>query len=351
MERKRRFEAKGHVSDSDSDVCASPSPVLEIVKSGASLILYSVTSIATVFLNRRLFTRHFRHPLVVTWIQQLITLGLLEVFALSTVIVGPLSRKPRRLSLTAQYRLMDVRLTPKRLVPLCFPALSFMGMIVFSNLCLKYAPVSTYQVARSTTIVFNLMLSSWLVAEPLTTSSVIACLITGCGFLIGTLDPSTLSWKSCMTGVLGSFFQALHSVSLKAVYKAENHVTQAQVLYGVAFISSVFCLPVLWITGELRFVKLLWPFGGNDPSVLGYAMLSGLSGVFVTVSASLAVRLTSPVTYCITGYAKAAAQSFGGLFFLQERYSAASLTGITATLLGCSFYSWSKLTPNTRTKA
>jgi GDP-fucose transporter C1 len=38
-------------------------------------------------------------------------------------------------------------------------SLVFVGMVTFNNLCLKYVEVSFYNVARSLTIVFNVMLS------------------------------------------------------------------------------------------------------------------------------------------------------------------------------------------------
>lgn len=38
-------------------------------------------------------------------------------------------------------------------------SLVFVGMVTFNNLCLKHVEVSFYNVARSLTIVFNVMLS------------------------------------------------------------------------------------------------------------------------------------------------------------------------------------------------
>jgi hypothetical protein len=41
----------------------------------------------------------------------------------------------------------------------------FVGMIAFNNLCLQYVEVSFYTVARSLTIVFNVILSYWMLGE------------------------------------------------------------------------------------------------------------------------------------------------------------------------------------------
>lgn len=247
--------------------------VIELGKSGLSLVLYSATSVATVFLNRRLFTRQFKHPLLVTWIQQLMLLAVFELFSLAQIFIKLFFGKTESL-LSSHSPSRKTRCAAKVLKLLFLPALSFMGMVVFSNLCLQHAPVSTYQVARSTTIMFNLILSLLLVSEPLSMLSVFACFITGCGFLIGTLDPSTLSWKSCMTGILGSFFQALHSVCLKSAYTHKTAANHAQVLYGIALINSVAFLPFLWFTGELWSGKLLWPFKTDTLAIFGYVMLS-----------------------------------------------------------------------------
>eukprot|EP01069_Polyplicarium_translucidae_P000274 Polyplicarium_translucidae@DN1156_c0_g1_i1.p1 len=75
-----------------------------------------------------------------------------------------------------------------------FPlAASYIAMVCFNNLCLKYVLISTYQVARSSTILFNIVLTYYVLKTAVTKMEVLACAVVCSGVVVGSLDPSTLS--------------------------------------------------------------------------------------------------------------------------------------------------------------
>ena len=63
--------------------------------------------------------------------------------------------------------------------------LVFLGMIVFNNLCLKYVEVSFYQVARSLTIVFNVIFTYFLLNKSTSRNAIICCAVITLGYLLG----------------------------------------------------------------------------------------------------------------------------------------------------------------------
>lgn len=128
-------------------------------------------------------------------------------------------------------------------------SLVFVGMVTFNNLCLKYVEVSFYNVARSLTIVFNVMLSfailrcvdgiAWLMPCPAlpcslspfpppqkimaTTSTTVSTPTLAClslvilGFWAGADGEVNFSLVGTISGVVASLFVSLNSIYTKKV--------------------------------------------------------------------------------------------------------------------------------------
>lgn len=217
-----------------------------LMTSGLALISYAATSVATVFVNRRLFSSMFQYPLLVSWIAQ--TFGVLVFEALFLLrfisssnilwissVVGLFSSKesgspfnknvktrtkfrhtnsphttfPPNCSQQSDIGLSRIPLsltTALHLLPL---STSFVLMLISTNYCLKFVSISTYQVARSLTLVFNLIFSYLWVDAIISVHAVIAVAITTLGFAIGTMDRAILTMNGVVTGALGSLFQVL----------------------------------------------------------------------------------------------------------------------------------------------
>ena len=59
-------------------------------------------------------------------------------------------------------------------------------MITFNNLCLKWVEVSFYNVARSLTIVFNVVLSFLILSSPSSSKTLMTLGVVVMGFFVGT---------------------------------------------------------------------------------------------------------------------------------------------------------------------
>lgn len=133
--------------------------------------LYWVTSISMVFLNKYLLdspSLQLDTPIFVTFYQCLVTTLLCKSLSiLAACCPGVMDFPPLRL---------DLRVA-RSVLPL---SVVFIGMITFNNLCLKYVGVAFYNVGRSLTTVFNVLLSYLLLKQ---TTSFYALLT--CGVIIG----------------------------------------------------------------------------------------------------------------------------------------------------------------------
>ncbi|PHJ23893.1 gdp-fucose transporter [Cystoisospora suis] len=322
--RRLQFSLKS----SASSVCLSSSPDgsgLRISKSTVCCIcaclVYSVASLATVFLNRKLLTDLFPYPLTLSCFQEIVGVFVylilssvgtaaatasaslshypsssplsreLDVeeednkenpcsssFCSSSSSSSPLSaaffRKKReekreilqkqpssllRRTLTASLRSpaacslstffphveLSVRIL-RRVLPL---SLAFVGMVGFSNTCLKHVQVSTYQVARALTLLFNMLLQRLLLNIRISLGAGLSCGVVCLGFIIGALDESTLSLSGALTGSVASLFQAVYTVHIRSTLDALGGVQAAAMFYNMVNASLLFP-PLIWLSGE-----------------------------------------------------------------------------------------------------
>ena len=145
--------------------------VLRALQIALVVSLYWVTTISMVFLNKYLLDSSYlqlESPIVLTFYQCLVTTLLCK--GLSTLAAC----FPGALDFPSLY--LDLRVA-RSVLPL---SVVFIGMITFNNLCLKYVGVAFYNVGRSLTTVFNVLLSYLLLKH---TTSFYALLT--CGIIIG----------------------------------------------------------------------------------------------------------------------------------------------------------------------
>lgn len=104
--------------------------------------------------------------------------------------------------------------TAKRVFPL---SLVFVGMITFNNLCLKWVEVSFYNVARSLTIVFNVVFSQILLGSTSSPKTLGCLAIVIGGFFMGSKGELNFSLIGTVAGVASSLFVSLNSIFTKKV--------------------------------------------------------------------------------------------------------------------------------------
>ncbi len=102
---------------------------------------------------------------------------------------------------------------PKVMVSVAPLSLMFLGMISFNNLCLKFVTVPFYNVARSLTIVTNVIFTYLLMGERTSLKVCATLAIVILGFYIGIEGELDFSLLGTVFGVASSCF-----VSLNAIY-------------------------------------------------------------------------------------------------------------------------------------
>lgn len=183
---------------------------------------YFIISLLMVFLNKELFNRDDVHnALFVTWFQVLIS-AVLTVFLSYFAIAFPEGSTMRTLFPPISPSLpIFCRALPLGAV--------FALLLVLNNACLLFVHVSFYQVARSWTIIFNIILSKTVFSTPISTFQIVCAAIVVLGYTIacdGELSIPLLfeqivsTYKNCVLTHVSTVFSCIWSfipVSVSAI--------------------------------------------------------------------------------------------------------------------------------------
>jgi len=217
----------------------------------------------------------------------------------------------------------------------------FVGMITFNNLCLKWVEVSFYNVARSLTIVFNVIFS-YVMLGIFSSNRTLLCLgIVIGGFFVGSAGELNFSVYGSVAGILSSMFVCMNSIYTKKILPVveDNHwrLTFYNNVNAVIMFTPLIVLFESPVLVESMGNKLLSPLFWTAMLIAGFF---GFSMGIVTV---LQIKATSPLTHNISGTAKAAAQSGMAFFIWKNEPTLKGILGIVFVLGGSLLYTFVKM--------
>lgn len=322
----------GTSDPSGEDEASQEKPfVLRALQIALVVSLYWVTSISMVFLNKYLLdspSLQLDTPIFVTFYQCLVTALLCKgLSTLATCWPGAVDFPTLHL---------DLRVA-RSILPL---SVVFIGMITFNNLCLKYVGVAFYNVGRSLTTVFNVLLSYLLLKQTTSFYALLTCGTIIGGFWLGVDQEGaegTLSWTGTVFGVLASLCVSLNAIYTKKVLPAVDGSIWRLTFYNNVNACILF-LPLLLLLGELRALHhfpLL-----TSAHFWGMMTLGGLFGFAIGYVTGLQIKFTSPLTHNVSGTAKACAQTVLAVLYYEDTKSFLWWASNMMVLGGSFAYTW-----------
>ena len=217
-------------------------------------------------------------------------------------------------------------------------ALIFVGMITFNNLALKYVEVSFYNVARSLTIVFNVVLTYYMLGETTSAQTLGTLGVVIVGFFMGSAGEVHFSFIGAAFGLFSSLFVALNGIFTKTGMKIVDGNSWRLQFYNNLNASFLF-LPLIVLSGELTTisanVRLFF-----SPYFWFVMVLGGVFGFLIGIVTILQISVTSPLTHNISGTAKACVQTILALYIWGNPTTAANLLGTALVLFGSAAYTY-----------
>ncbi|XP_070558142.1 GDP-fucose transporter 1-like [Ptychodera flava] len=281
----------------------------QYVKIAAIVSLYWIVSISMVFINKYLLSSpdlKLDAPLFVTMFQCFVTVVLCVLLGISGSWFKAFSNFPK------------VRFDPKvsrEVLPL---SVVFVGMITFNNLCLKYVGVSFYNVGRSLSTVFNVILSYAVLKQTTSVKAIICCCVIISGFILGVDqegNTGVLSYMGVVYGILASLCVSLNAILTKKVLPAvDGSIGKLQYYNNIN--ACILFLPLLFLTGEFTVLLNFEKIGAT--AFWTVMTISGLMGFSIGYVTGLQIQYTSPLTHNISGTAKACAQTIIAVVYYSE---------------------------------
>lgn len=312
-------------TDSDIDKPQQPSLLEQKSKVVSAVAFYWTVSLTLVFLNKRLFSStSFDAPLFISWTQFVVTVGCCWVLSALSERHSSQSFFPR-----FEYN-AGIAL---RVLPL---TLCFCGMILCNNLCLKYVDVAFYQVARSLTIIFNILVGGVLHGRWASWRSVSCCVIVVAGYLLGCDNQFQVNFTGICFGVGSSMFLAIYSLNVKRFLAVVGNSSDR--LLMVNNMNASLLMPVLFfLRGETAELATTNAF--QSISFWFVLLGGGIVGFLINFASFFQIKHTSALTHNVSGTCKAGVQTLIAILFLGETVDVQGALGIALTLGGSFAYS------------
>lgn len=301
---------------------------------------YWFVSISMVYLNKILMSSDsvsIPAPLFITWYQCVVTILVCWVAGkvgeamqkrgelLPTTESGEFdANKGHRKSFFSQFPKAQYNMeVGKKILPL---SLIFVGMISFNNLCLKYVEVSFYNVARSLTIVFNVVLSRIILGSPSSVKTLFCLSIVILGFFLGAKGEANFTMIGTMFGICSSLFVSLNSIFTKKVLPAVDNDHWKLTFYNNVNAVILFLPLMAYYEAE----AILAAFGKQFVSTSFWAAMSvaGVMGFSIGIVTVLQIKATSPLSHNISGTAKAAFQSMLAFYIWKNPATVMGVAGM-----------------------
>jgi solute carrier family 35 (GDP-fucose transporter), member C1 len=155
-------------------------------------------------------------PLFVTWFQCLFTFVV-------CIVLGNIYNSSDFPRIRPNYQ-QAIAVLPLSLV--------FVGMITFNNICLQYVAVSFYNVARSLSIVFNVLFTYLLLGKETSLLTGSCLLVVIVGFILGIDGEVDFSLIGTLCGVLSSVFVSLNSIYTSKILPKVNNEKSLLLFYN-----------------------------------------------------------------------------------------------------------------------
>lgn len=211
----------------------------------------------------------------------------------------------------------------------------FTAMIVCNNLCLKYVEVSFYQVARSLTIIFNVVFDFVVLGQVTSPPAMACCAMVVSGFVLGNQQEVRWSLMGVVFGVTSSFFVAMNAIYVKKKFALVDNNPWKITLYN-NFNAMFLFLPLIVFSGEIPLL-----LASPVTQTLKYWVLiviGGLLGVCISFASAAQIKFTSPLTHNVSATAKSGAQTIIAVMVYRNPITTLGAMSVLIVLAGSLSY-------------
>ena len=286
----------------------------QLGKTVFAVSFYMIVSVTLVFLNRLVLSdpKDKAGALFTSWYQFVVTYVIIILISFFGQNVPLLNIFPK-----LNYK-FDILI---KVLPV---SITYVLQVGLNNKCLEYVSVSGYQVVRSLTIMFNIILTYFILHQTTSVKACLCCLGVIIGFFIGVDGDVSLSVRGCIYGVLSSLCVASYSIAVKKALKYLNNNQYVLIEYNTP-VAILILIPFVYHNGEFEVFSR-----PHSPRFWFMQTFAGVVGFVINIAIFLDIQVTSPLTHNLAGTVKAALQTILAYFIFpnSETISFKKFTGI-----------------------
>lgn len=254
---------------------------------------YMSVSMALVFLNRFVLTDKTEKAggLFISWFQFVVAYICIIIITIFCPNVPLLNLFP------------PLRYNFKIVLKVIPVSVTYLLMIGLNNKCLEYVSITGYQIVRSLTILFSIILSFLFQGQKTSLKAMLACMGVVAGFCLGVQGDLDLTLKGALLGVMSSCFVASYSIVVKQVMGLLDNNQYVLIEYNTP-IAIVILTPIVWFNGEFDILmeKRTTKFWIMQTT-------AGVVGFVINIAIFLNIKYTTPLTHNLSGTLKACLQT------------------------------------------
>ena len=262
---------------------------------------YWVISISLVFANKLLVgsvkSDDSDVTVFVAWIQCMVTV---------TFIYGI---KLCKVAYNRDFRELRVNTAHLRAGPVLVMTVTYVAMLSFNNFCLRHVSVSFYQVSRSMTLIFVVILSYLLLKKAISLKVCICCVLVAGGFVLGVDQEQllgTISVSGVVYGLITSVFVALNGIYTKKAMEVTNKNSMQLTLLNNINAILLFC-PIVLFSGQAETMYNTDHY--HTVQFWGFLILTGVMAFSIAWISAIQIDLTSALTHHISANLKSVVQT------------------------------------------
>lgn len=293
-----------------------------LTKSALALSFYMVISITQVFLNKIIFLKSNEGGLYITWFQFIVA----EIFILiRTCVIN--YKKERKIISNFQINYSIVA----KVLPVTIVYISMIGL---NNITLKHTSISTYQIVRSLSVFFNILVQCIFLKKKTSINCTFACTGVVIGFIVGSCSDIQLSTKGLIYGLLSSLASALYAIVVKEAIIILDNDEFYLMQYNTP-IAILFLTIIIIINRDIKFIATY------DLKEFSLQFASGVFGYLVNIAIFLNIKYTSSLTHNLSGSIKSTIQTLFSFLVFKKTENINFLKGLSIffTILFSALYS------------
>lgn len=308
--------------------------VRRAVRIAGIISLYWVVSISMVFTNKHLVGGEKSE------VDMILFIACYQCFIVVAVI-GLMMRFSLWMGWRRRTELISPRLLHRNIVIL---SLTFVGGLLFNSLMLKHIGVAFYQVARSSTLIFVVILSHFLLGTFINIQIAMCCSVVVMGYYLGASQEGIIGdhfpLRGICYGLAASLVIALGGTFMK---KSEDIMNRDSLRLTFAYnFNSIFILVSLLLsTGQ--FTTVFRSEKMYDPWFWLVLTCSGILSLLIGVASALQIQVTSPTTHHISISAKSVTQTVLAVLYFNQTKTFLWWLGNFLTIFGTVSYAMVKM--------